>query len=69
MQGCQDAFSKALDRIDPEFFDESASKPVGNYMREEEAQRLKEEHPVYIIKKVKPIQGQAAGLLGSKRQA
>jgi carbamate kinase len=43
-----------VNRNDPEFFDENASKPVGNYMREEEAKRLKEEHPEYIIKKVKP---------------
>lgn len=43
-----------VNRNDPEFFDENASKPVGNYMREEEAKKLKKEHPEYIIKKVKP---------------
>ncbi|MDY6984933.1 MAG: carbamate kinase [Candidatus Thermoplasmatota archaeon] len=43
-----------VNRNDPEFFDENASKPVGNYMREEEAKKLKEERPEYIIKKVKP---------------
>jgi carbamate kinase len=43
-----------VNRNDPEFFDETASKPVGNYMSEDDAKRLKEEHPEYIIKKVKP---------------
>ncbi len=43
-----------VNRNDPEFFDENASKPVGNYMREEEAKKLKKAHPEYIIKKVKP---------------
>jgi carbamate kinase len=43
-----------VNRNDPEFFDENASKPVGNYMSEGEAKKLKEEHPEYIIKKVKP---------------
>lgn len=39
---------------DPEFFGDAASKPVGNFFTEEEAKKLKEEHPEYIIKKVKP---------------
>ena len=39
---------------DPEFFGDAASKPVGNFFTEEEAQQLKSEHPEYIIKKVKP---------------
>jgi len=39
---------------DPEFFGDTASKPVGNFFTEEEAQQLKSEHPEYIIKKVKP---------------
>lgn len=39
---------------DPEFFGDRASKPVGNFLTEEEAKRLKQEHPEYIIKRVKP---------------
>jgi len=39
---------------DPEFFGETASKPVGNFFAEEEANELKHEHPEYIMKKVKP---------------
>ncbi|MBC7262994.1 MAG: carbamate kinase [Chloroflexi bacterium] len=39
---------------DQEFIGEAASKPVGNFFTEEEAKRLKQEHPEYIIKKVKP---------------
>ncbi|HHR85878.1 MAG TPA: carbamate kinase, partial [Candidatus Acetothermia bacterium] len=39
---------------DPEFFGDAASKPVGNFFTEEEAQEIKCEHPEYIIKKVKP---------------
>lgn len=39
---------------DPEFFGDVASKPVGNFLTEEEAKQLKAEHPEYIIKKVKP---------------
>ena len=39
---------------DPEFFGETASKPVGNFLTEEEAKQLKLEHPEYIVKKVKP---------------
>jgi carbamate kinase len=40
---------------DPEFFGEAASKPVGNFFTEEEAEELKREHPEYIVKKVKPV--------------
>ena len=39
---------------DPEFFGDTASKPVGNFLTEEEAKQLKLEHPDYIVKKVKP---------------
>ena len=39
---------------DPEFFGETASKPVGNFLTEEEAKQLELEHPEYIVKKVKP---------------
>lgn len=39
---------------DPEFFGDAASKPVGNFLTEEEAKALAEEHPDYIVKKVKP---------------
>lgn len=43
-----------VDEHDPEFFGEVASKPVGNFLTEEEARQLKLEHPEYIVKKVKP---------------
>jgi carbamate kinase len=43
-----------VDRDDPEFEGENASKPVGNFLTEEEAQELKRNQPDYIIKKVKP---------------
>jgi carbamate kinase len=39
---------------DPEFFGETASKPVGNFLTEDEAMRLKQDHPEFIVKKVKP---------------
>jgi carbamate kinase len=39
---------------DPEFFGEVGSKPVGNFLAEDEAKQLKLEHPEYIVKKVKP---------------
>jgi carbamate kinase len=39
---------------DPEFFGDTASKPVGNFFTEEEAKQLKQDHPDFIIKKVKP---------------
>ncbi len=43
-----------VDKNDPEFIGENASKPVGNFLTEEEAQELKKKYPEYIIKKVKP---------------
>jgi carbamate kinase len=43
-----------VDKDDPEFFGEAASKPVGDFFTEEEAMRLKREHPEYIVKKVRP---------------
>jgi len=43
-----------VDPKDPEFEGETASKPVGNFMSEEEAKAEKEKHPDYVIKKVKP---------------
>ncbi len=43
-----------VDKEDPEFFGERASKPVGNFFTEEEAKKLKQEHSDYIVKKVKP---------------
>lgn len=42
-----------VDRNDPEFVGENASKPVGNFLTEEEAMRLKAEKG-WIVKKVKP---------------
>lgn len=44
-----------VDKNDPEFFGDAASKPVGNFLTEEEAMELKKRHPNYIVKKVKPI--------------
>jgi carbamate kinase len=43
-----------VDGQDPEFFGEVASKPVGNFLTEEEARQLKLQHPDYVVKKVKP---------------
>jgi carbamate kinase len=43
-----------VDPNDPEFVGDNASKPVGNFFSEEEAKALKEAHPDYIIKHVKP---------------
>ena len=43
-----------VSKDDPEFIGDAASKPVGEFFTEEEARRIKEEHPEYIIKKVKP---------------
>lgn len=42
-----------VDKNDPEFFGENASKPVGNFLTEEEAMRMKAEKG-WIVKKVKP---------------
>jgi carbamate kinase len=39
---------------DPEFFGDAGSKPVGNFLAEDEAKQLKREHPEYIVTKVKP---------------
>lgn len=43
-----------VDPNDPEFSGDTASKPVGNFLTEEEAKELKAEHPRYVVKKVKP---------------
>lgn len=43
-----------VDKNDPEFSFENASKPVGEFFTIEEALRLRKEHPEYVIKKVKP---------------
>ena len=43
-----------VDKDDPEFFGDKASKPVGNFLTEEEAKEMKKKNPQYIIKKVKP---------------
>ena len=43
-----------VDKNDPEFFDDNASKPVGNFLTEEEAQEMKKNNPGYIVKKVRP---------------
>lgn len=43
-----------VDKNDPEFFGEVASKPVGNFLTKAEVMKVKREHPGYIIKKVKP---------------
>lgn len=43
-----------VDKNDPEFIGENASKPVGNFLSEEEAKVMKKNNPDYILKKVKP---------------
>jgi carbamate kinase len=43
-----------VDKDDPEFSGDTASKPVGNFLTESEADEIKTVHPEYIIKKVKP---------------
>jgi carbamate kinase len=43
-----------VNKNDSEFIGENASKPVGNYLTEEEAKAMKVNNPDYIIKKVKP---------------
>jgi carbamate kinase len=43
-----------VDPSDPEFAGDRASKPVGNFFCDEEAKALKEAHPDYVIKHVKP---------------
>lgn len=44
-----------VNKDDPEFFGERASKPVGEFFTEEEAKEIKKRNPAYILKKVKPI--------------
>lgn len=39
---------------DPEFVGENASKPVGNFLSDAAARALKEAHPEYVVKRVKP---------------
>jgi len=43
-----------VDPGDPEFVGDHASKPVGNFFSEEEARALKQAHPDYVVKNVKP---------------
>jgi carbamate kinase len=43
-----------VDPADPEFAGDNASKPVGNFLTEEEARALKQQHPDYVVKRVKP---------------
>jgi carbamate kinase len=43
-----------VSKDDPEFFGDRASKPVGNFFSEAEASQLKEQHPDWIMKQVKP---------------
>jgi carbamate kinase len=51
---CEVVNQVLVSKDDPEFFGDAASKPVGNFFTEEEAKKLKREHPEYIVKKVKP---------------
>jgi carbamate kinase len=44
-----------VDKNDPEFFGENASKPVGEFLTEKMAEKMKKEHPDYVVKKVKPV--------------
>jgi carbamate kinase len=44
-----------VDKNDPEFFGENASKPVGEFLTEKMAEKMKREHPDYVVKKVKPV--------------
>jgi len=43
-----------VNKNDREFIGENASKPVGNFLTEEEARAMKANNPDYILKKVKP---------------
>ena len=43
-----------VDPDDPEFIGDTASKPVGNFLSEAEARALKDQHPEYVVKEVKP---------------
>jgi len=52
---CSVVTQVVVDENDPEFLGESASKPVGEFFTEEEAEQFKRGHPEYIVKKVKPV--------------
>mgnify|MGYP001045512682 FL=1 len=52
---CSVVTQVVVDENDPEFLGESASKPVGEFFTEEEAEQLKRRHPEYVVKKVKPV--------------
>jgi len=52
---CSVVTQVVVDKNDPEFLGESASKPVGEFFTEEEAEQFKKRHPEYIVKKVKPV--------------
>jgi len=54
MPVCEVVNQVLVNKDDPEFFGDTASKPVGNFFTEEEAKRIKKDHPEYIMKKVKP---------------
>ncbi len=43
-----------VDKDDPEFSGDAASKPVGEFLTEAEVKELMMKHPDYIFKKVKP---------------
>jgi len=43
-----------VDKDDPEFASDNASKPVGEFFTEDQAAELKRTYPEYIVKKVKP---------------
>lgn len=43
-----------VDKTDPEFFGNAASKPVGEFFTENETKELLKKHTEYIFKKVKP---------------
>ena len=45
-----------VDPEDPEFFGDTASKPVGNFFTEDEGKELKAQHPDYVVKQVKPVE-------------
>ncbi|MCW3991108.1 MAG: carbamate kinase [Candidatus Bathyarchaeota archaeon] len=43
-----------VDEGDPEFSGDTASKPVGEFITEEEVRELRRKHPNHVFKKVKP---------------
>jgi carbamate kinase len=43
-----------VDKSDPQFYGDAASKPVGDFFTENEAKELKKQNPDYILKRVKP---------------